>query len=167
MQLSPLVETAVALRRLDSILGHPRVKRAHLGEVDLLADLGGRLPGGQALLNAAGIDLVVASAAAGLEPPVGGVHLQINDLDALIATSVAMADLGFGGRAVVHPSHCAIVNATFSPTADDLAWAADVLARWSASTAGALLAADGSMIDEAVLRRARRLIPPAPLTDGQ
>jgi citrate lyase subunit beta / citryl-CoA lyase len=160
--LSPLIETAVALRRLDALAAHPRVTRCHLGEIDLLADLGGRLPGGQQLIDAARIDLVVASAATGIDAPVGGVHTQVDDLAALATTSAAMADLGIGGRAVVHPSHCATVNDAFSPSVGELAWAADVLARWTESAAGAIRAADGSMIDEAVLRRARRLLAHTP-----
>ncbi|MEP7201411.1 MAG: CoA ester lyase [Ilumatobacteraceae bacterium] len=156
--LSPLIETAVALCALDALCAHQRVTRCHLGDVDLLADLGGRLPGGRALIERAGIDLVVASAAAGIEAPVGGVHLQIDDLETLATTSVDMADLGFGGRAIVHPSHCAPVNAAFTPAVAELAWAVDALERSARSSEGAIRAADGTMIDEAVLRRARRLV---------
>jgi citrate lyase subunit beta/citryl-CoA lyase len=155
---APLIETARGVRALDAIVGHPRVSRCHLGEVDLLADLGGRLPGGAALLDAARVALVMASAAAGLDPPVGGVHLEIDDLAALSGSSVALADLGFGGRAVVHPSHCAPVNRAFSPSASEVAWAVDVLARLHDSSSGAVRAADGSMLDEAVARRARRIV---------
>jgi citrate lyase subunit beta/citryl-CoA lyase len=50
-----------------------------------------------------------------------------------------------------------VVNEAFSPTAAELAWAEDVLARWAAASTGAVRAAGGSMIDEAVVRRARRL----------
>lgn len=155
--LSPLIETARALRDLDQVAAHPRVSRCHLGEVDLMADLGGRLPAGRGLLDAARVSLVVASAAAGIDPPVGGVHLELDDLDGLGASSATLADLGFGGRAIVHPSHCPAVNRSFTPSDAELAWAADVLARWSSTAAGALRAPDGSMIDEAVVRQARRL----------
>jgi len=155
VEVAALIESAVAWRNLDALCAHPRLRRCHVGEVDLLADVGARLPGGQPLLDAVRVAVVVASAAGGLEPPVGGVHLEIADLDALARTSSALVGLGFGGRAVVHPTHCAPVNQAFSPSPADLAWAADVLARWDAATGGALRAADGTMIDEAVVRRAR------------
>ncbi|MCX6519416.1 MAG: aldolase/citrate lyase family protein [Actinobacteria bacterium] len=155
--IAPLVESALALRRLDAICAHQRTVQCQLGEVDLLADLGGRPPGGHALVDRARLDLVVASAAAGIAAPIGGVHLAIDDLEALRSTSEALADIGFAGRAIVHPTHCAVVNEAFSPTAAGLAWAEDVLARWAAASTGAVRAADGSMIDEAVVRRARRL----------
>jgi len=71
-----------------------------------------------------------------------------------------LADLGFGGRAVIHPSHCAAVNTAFSPTSAEVAWAHDVLALLDTG-AGATRDASGSMIDEAVARRARRIIADA------
>lgn len=156
--LAPLVETARAVRSLDAIAGHARVDQCQLGEVDLLADLGGRTPGGQALVHHARLELVIASAAAGIAAPIGGVHLEIDDLDALARSSRALAEIGFAGRAVVHPRHCDVVNDTFAPTAEERAWAEDVLSRWDAAGNGALRGADGAMIDEAVVRRARHLL---------
>ncbi len=156
--LAPLIESARGLRSVDAIAAHPAVSRLHLGEVDLAADLGVRLPGGQSVLDAARVALVVASAAAGLVGPVGGVHLQIDDLDALATTTGALADCGFGGRAVIHPSHCAGVNEAFAPSDAERAWATDVLARLAAATGGAARAADGTMLDEAVARRARTIL---------
>jgi citrate lyase subunit beta / citryl-CoA lyase len=157
--IAALIESARGMHDVAALAGHVAVSRCHLGEVDLLADLGGRLPGGHSLIDAARVALVVASAAAAIDPPVGGVHLEIDDLVALTSSSTTMADLGFGGRAVVHPSHVAAVNEAFAPSAADIAWATDVLARWAGGGAGALRGADGSMIDEAVVRRARRLVP--------
>jgi len=156
--VAPLVETARAVRHLDELCAHPRVTQCHLGEVDLLADLGGRGSGADGLIHHARCELVIASAAAGILAPIGGVHLAIDDLDALGESSRLLAELGFSGRAVVHPSHCGLVNAAFGPSADEVAQALDVLARWEATTSGAVRAADGSMIDEAIVQRARRLL---------
>jgi len=155
--LAPLVETAVAVRDLHALVAAPGVVLCHLGEVDLLADLGGRLPGGQPLLDHARHALVVASAAVGIDAPIGGVHLQIDDLEALATSSTTLADLGFGGRAVIHPAHCAAVNAAFSPSAADIEWARGVLAALDGA-AGAVRDAAGAMVDEAVARRARRIL---------
>ena len=156
--IAPLIETARALRRLDELGAHPRVVQCQIGEVDLLTDLGGRGAGADALMRHARVELVIASSAAGILAPIGGVHLAIDDLAALADSSVALAELGFAGRAVVHPSHCETVNESFAPTPEAIAAARDVLARWEATTSGAVRAADGSMIDEAVVERARRLL---------
>ena len=156
--LSPLIESARAVRDIDQIVAGPRVAACHLGEVDLLADLHGAHPAGARLIEAARIAVLFASAAASIEPPIGGVHLQIDDLDALRTSSDELAQLGFGGRAIVHPSHCAIVNTSFSPSAADLEWAARLLADFDATSDGAVRGEDGAMIDEAVVRRARRIM---------
>lgn len=160
VSIAPLVETAVALRDLPAIVGAPGVSLCHLGEVDLLADLGARPPGGQPLIDHARMLLVIASAAAAIGAPIGGVHLQVDDLGALALTSTALADLGFGGRAVIHPSHCTPVNLAFSPTAADVEWAEGVLAAL-AGAEGAVRGPDGTMLDEAVARRARRIVAAA------
>ena len=156
--LSPLIESALAVRDIDAIVAGPRVAACHLGEVDLLADLRGAPPAGMKLIDAARIRVIVASAAAKIEPPIGGVHLQIDDLEALRASSDELAQLGFGGRAIVHPSHCAIVNTSFSPSAADREWASRLLVGYDAASDGAVRGEDGAMIDEAVVRRARRIM---------
>ena len=155
--VAPLVETAAALRDLDAIVAAHGVTCCHLGEVDLLADLGGRLPGGQGLIDHARVRLVITCAAAGLAAPVGGVHLQIDDLELLASTTTELADLGFAGRAVIHPSHCAPVNTAFSPSSAEVEWAREVLTLLDGSD-GAVRDASGQMIDEAVARRARRIL---------
>ncbi len=156
--LAPLIESAKGLRSIDSIAAHPSVALLHLGEVDLVADLGLRLPGGQRVLDTVRVALVVSSAGAGLAGPVGGVRLQIDDLDDLASTSRALADCGFGGRAVIHPSHCPGVNEAFSPSDAERSWALDVMTRLAAADDGAIRSADGSMLDEAVARRARAIL---------
>ena len=153
--LSPLLETARAVRDIDSIVSAPRIGQCHLGEVDLLADLRGAPPAGQRLIDTARVALVIACAAAGTSPPIGGVHLQLADLESLAATSAELAQLGFSGRAIVHPAHCTVVNEMFTPSVEDVAWALGVLQTAASAGGGAVRGANGSMIDEAVLRRAR------------
>lgn len=159
--LAPLIESALGLRDVHAIAAHPRTHRLHLGEIDMVADLGGHPPGADLLVQHARIAVVVASAAQGIAPPVGGVHVAIDDLASLQTSSALMRQIGFGGRALIHPAHCDITNAAFAPTDAEIAWAHDVLARAETSTGGALRAADGSMLDEAVLRRARGIVGPA------
>jgi citrate lyase subunit beta/citryl-CoA lyase len=159
--LSPLVESASAIRSLGALCDHPHVYQCHLGEIDLLADLGARPGGAAALLAHARTELVYASAAAGIMPPIGGVHPDVRDLDALSAGSAALADLGFSGRPAIHPSQVPVINTAFTPSAAEVAAAADLVARYDGALArgvGAVAADDGVMLDEAVVRRARRML---------
>jgi citrate lyase subunit beta / citryl-CoA lyase len=159
--LAPLIESALGLRRLDSLCAHPRVTQCHLGEVDLLADLGARPEVGSQLLGHAHAEILYASAAAGILPPIGGVYTAFRDIDGFTADSVHLAQLGFAGRPALHPTQVPVINAAFRPSADELATAAALVASYDEALArgqGVLTDQEGKMVDEAVVRRARQLL---------
>jgi citrate lyase subunit beta/citryl-CoA lyase len=159
--LSPLIESARGLRRLDALCAHPRVTQCHLGEIDLLADLGTHAAAGTQLLGHAHAELLFASAAAGILPPMGGVYPALPDLEGLSADSVRLAQLGFAGRPALHPSQVPVINAAFRPTADELATAAALVASYDEALErgqGVVTDEQGKMVDEAVVRRARQLL---------
>jgi citrate lyase subunit beta/citryl-CoA lyase len=159
--LAPLIESAQAVRDLDRIAGHPRVTQCQLGEIDLLAELGASGEPGSRLVDHARRELVFASAAAAILPPIGGVEPRIRDLAALEVGSRELAQLGFAGRPALHPDQIAPINAAFTPTEDAIADARRAIALYDAAVAegvGAISGADGAMVDEAVVRRARRLL---------
>lgn len=159
--LSPLIESALGLRRLDALCAHPRVTQCHLGEIDLLADVGAHGDGGAELLGHARAELLYASTAAGILPPIGGVYADFRDLEGLDAESAHLAQLGFAGRPAIHPSQVPVINAAFRPTAEELdAATALVTAYDEALTRGQGVVTDeqGKMVDEAVVRRARQLL---------
>ena len=55
------------------------------------------------LLGHAHAELLYASAAAGILPPIGGVYTALRDLDGLAADSVRLAQLGFAGTTGLPP----------------------------------------------------------------
>jgi citrate lyase subunit beta / citryl-CoA lyase len=61
---------------------------------------------------------------------------------------------GFDGATCVHPSAVPILNAAFSPSAEEIAWAERVLAGGSE---GAFVI-DGRMVDAPVIARAKRIL---------
>ena len=129
-----------------------------IGEVDLAADLGlGDRPPSAALW-ALRMQLVVACAAAGREAPLGPVERDFADLDAFEAVARDLHGAGFGAVQCIHPTQVPVVNAVLSPTADDVARAERVLAQAAAADGGVFVDDDGRMIDEAVLRSARRVL---------
>jgi citrate lyase subunit beta/citryl-CoA lyase len=159
--LAPLIESALGLRRLDALCAHHRVTQCHLGEIDLLAELGAHADAAPQLLAHAQAELLYASAAAGILPPIGGVYPAFRDLDGLTADSSHLAQLGFAGRPAVHPSQVPVINAAFRPSAEELAAAATLVASYDEALArgqGAVSDEQGKMVDEAVVRRARRLL---------
>jgi citrate lyase subunit beta/citryl-CoA lyase len=160
--VEPLLESAAALFAARELAAAPRVRRLQLGEADLAADLGATPGPGDAELLWARSVAVAASAAAGAQAPLGPVSVELRDLAAFRASTEAVARLGFGGRACIHPAQVTVVNAVFTPDDERVAWARDVLARLEAAGGGVATGADGRMLDEAVARAARRVLARAP-----
>jgi citrate lyase subunit beta/citryl-CoA lyase len=159
--LSPLIESALGLRRLDALCAHPRVTQCHLGEIDLLAELGAHPDAGHQLLGHAHAELLFASAAAKILPPIGGVYTALRDLEGFTADTAHLAQLGFAGRPAIHPSQVSVITAAFRPSADEFEAAAALVASYDEALThgqGAVTDEEGRMVDEAVVRRARQLL---------
>ncbi|WP_187281312.1 CoA ester lyase [Nonomuraea sp. C10] len=154
----PLLESASAIFQALEIARGPRVARLQVGEADLRADTGVTTGPDERELLWARSQVVFASAAAGISPPVGPVSTDFRDLDALRASTEAIARLGYAGRACIHPAQIAVVNEVFTPSAERVAWARDLVERFEASGSGVLLDSAGRMVDEAVVRQARRVL---------
>lgn len=157
-QLSALVETGTGLLAAPEIARSPRLRFLQIGEVDLAADLGVEVDDSAEQLLFARSRVVVASAAAGIEPPVAAVSVNFTDLPAFEADTRRLRRLGFLGRACIHPKQLASVRTVFTPTADEVRHAEDVVSRLSAATSGVGVDAEGHLIDEAVARSARRIL---------
>ncbi|WP_062998337.1 HpcH/HpaI aldolase/citrate lyase family protein [Nocardia mikamii] len=159
--ICPLLESAAAVLAAREIAAAPRVSRLQLGEADLCADIGMAPGPDRGELLAIRTRLVLVSVAAGLEPPPAPVSTDFRDLAALRESTEALARLGFRGRTCIHPAQLPVVNAVFTPSAEELTRARDLVARFAAGAGGVVLDADGRMVDLAVVRRARRLLAEA------
>jgi citrate lyase subunit beta / citryl-CoA lyase len=162
-ELIALVETAEGLAQARRLAVSPRVTRLQLGSVDLALELGLPAVGGQPVIDHARIELVLASALAGLDGPLDGVHLQLDDAPGLLEATRKAHGLGMGGKTCVHPAQLSVVRETFAPTEGELAWARRVVAafREGLATGQAVVGLDGSMVDLPVARRAQRLLADA------
>jgi citrate lyase subunit beta/citryl-CoA lyase len=90
-----------------------------------------------------------------------GPHPSIDDDEGLRESSLASRELGFSGRAVLHPRQLPIVRAAFTPSDAELARAREVLdayRRASADGVGAVRLADGTFVDRPVVLRAAALL---------
>lgn len=149
-----LIETAVGMLNVHAIAAQPRVKRLLFGTVDFCLDLG--LEGDGEELSSYRSQLVLASRAAGLLPPVEGVTLALKDEGALRASALNARRIGFGGKFCIHPAQVLTVNACFEPTSTEIAWAKQVLAL--AENSPGAFELEGKMVDAPVIARARRLL---------
>jgi citrate lyase subunit beta/citryl-CoA lyase len=160
--LAPLLESAGAVLDARAIASaSPRVVRLQVGEADLRADIGVTLGPDERELLLVRSSVVLASAAAGIEPPVGPVSTNFRDLDALRESTAALARLGYLGRACIHPAQTAVVNEVFTPRAEAVEAARALIDRYEAAVAageGVFTDDNGRMVDLAVIRQARRTV---------
>jgi len=152
-----LVEDAAGLREIDAMGRHPHLLTLGIGEVDLLAEL--RIDRrATTAVEAIRLHVVVEAAAAGLAAPVAPTSTDFRDLDAFRASTRALVDAGFRSRTAIHPAQVPVVNEVLTPTADELAAALDVVARFEAAGEGVAVDERGRMIDLAVVRSARETV---------
>lgn len=154
----PLIESARGVLAADVLAAADGVQRLVFGTIDfaLDMDLQGELAATLGL-DAAAARLALASRAAGIQPPVAGVTVAIDDEAQLRADFERARAHGFAAKLCIHPRQLAPVHALLAPSADELAWARRVLLAAEAA-GGAAVQLDGRMIDKPVIERARRIV---------
>lgn len=159
----PLIETAAGLEAVEALARAPGVSRLVFGSIDFQVDLGIDGDGEELLVFRS--RLVLASRLAGLQAPVDGVSLAVDDPVALAADADRGRRLGFGGKLCIHPRQVETVNQAFTPSAESVAWARRVVEAIAQAQGGAV-AVDGKMVDRPVLLKAQRILSLAtgPLT---
>jgi citrate lyase subunit beta/citryl-CoA lyase len=157
--LALTLESAAGVLEAHRLAAAPRVVHLTFGAADFAADVGADPEATLATLWARS-RLVAASAAAGIAPPVASVHTRLDDSEALLRSTQEARSLGFFGRSCIHPRQLAVVHEVFTPSPEELARArATVRALEDAAARGAgAVAVGGRLVDEAVARRARRLL---------
>lgn len=86
------------------------------------------------------------------------VYPAIRDLDGLAAYAARSARDGFVGMMAIHPSQVPVINQAFSPSADAIAAARQIVDAFSANPTAGALQLDGNMIDAPHLKQARALL---------
>lgn len=154
----PLVETAGGFDRARALASAPGVERLLFGSIDFQVDLGIDGDGDELLYFRS--QLVLASRLAGALAPVDGVCPEIDDPELLQAEALRARRLGFGGKLCIHPRQVPLVNASFAPSAETVAWARRVL-EVAERASGAAVAVDGRMVDRPVIIKAERILADA------
>ena len=102
--------------------------------------------------------LCLAGAMAAGVQPVDGVYADFRDEDGLRKESEAARREGFTGKLAIHPAQVAVINAAFTPSADDIAHAKAIVAAFEAHPDAGVLSVDGKMVDRPHLVQAKRTL---------
>jgi citrate lyase subunit beta / citryl-CoA lyase len=152
LELHCLVETPLGVERAFEIASAPGVRGLSLGEADLRAETGA----GDAGLDWARGRVINAALAARLPRPPQSVFADINDLEGLAASCAHGRELGFLGRAAIHPKQLAVIEQAYLPTAAEVERARAIVA--AAPDEGGAFALDGAMVDAPFVAAARNTV---------
>lgn len=86
------------------------------------------------------------------------VYPDFRDLDGLAAYAARGRRDGFTGMMAIHPAQVPVINAAFTPSADELARAQAIVDLFAANPGAGALQLDGRMVDAPHLKAARTLL---------
>lgn len=162
-----VTETAAAMFTTGSYAGAPRLAAMSWGAEDLADALGASsnrgADGGYGFTyRLAGSLCLIGAAAAGVAP-VETIEAEFRDLDVVRRRAEAARRDGYRGMLAIHPAQVPVINAAFTPDADEIAEAEAIVALFAAHPGAGTIGHRGGMVDrphlaraEAVLRRAGR-----------
>ena len=110
--------------------------------------------------------LCLAGAAAAGVQPVDGVFQDFRDDEGLRREAEAAAREGFTGKLAIHPAQVSVINAAFTPSAEDVSRAEEIVAAFEAHPDAGVLAVGGKMIDRPHLVQAQRVLESAARQKG-
>ena len=163
VQFIPLLETALGVENAFSIAAaSSRILGLFLGGEDLTADLRCKRTKEGKEIDYARQRVVCAARAAGVEA-FDTPFTDVNDDGGLWEDARYAKSLGFTGKASISPRHVPGINAVFSPTQAEIAYAQEVLAAIDeAKRQGrGAISLHGKMIDAPIVTRARQTLASA------
>lgn len=154
------IESARGLLNAPEIaVASPRLAALAFGGEDFAADVGIQRTRAGLELDHARAHVALAARAAGIEA-LDSVCIYLEDDEQLAAECRSARQMGYTGKAAIHPRQLETIARAFSSSEGELAFARKVVAAFEAAqaTGSAAIAVDGQMMDLAVLERYRRLL---------
>lgn len=111
---------------------------------------------------------VLAARAAGLDFPLVGVWQDLADPEGARHFSEQNRQLGFRGQVLIHPSHIAVANEVFSPSAFEIAFYEGMIDAFNEAEANGAAAVvyEGMHVDYAHIKTAREVLAYSELLSG-
>lgn len=165
IRLHLLIESVAGVGHADDVArASPRAAALFYGAGDLTRETRGRLGASRVAELYALSRVLFAARAAGLEA-IDSPYFDLRDAAGLEAHARFAADLGYDGKALIHPKQIEVVNRVFTPSADAVTAAQRILAAYEAAEAqgSGALALDGQFIDAVHVATARETLARARL----
>ncbi len=158
LPIIPIIESALGVENLDDIAKHPSVLALSFGSLDMTLDL--NLQEGEGknfILNSIRTQIVLKSVKYNLLSPINGVYPDIKNIDGLKEDLLFAKSMGFGGSLCIHPNQVVPINEVFSPSAQQIAWAKEILSLRKNSN-DIIFNHNGMMVDLPVIKKAEQIL---------
>ncbi len=156
-----------------SLPGYPQAAASHgasarrlagftWGMEDLCAALGARVKTDatgalRPAFQLARVSCLLVAAALGVQA-IDGVYVDLRNTEGLRRQAEEARGDGFSGKLAIHPEQVEVINAAFTPSAAETAWARRVVAAFEAAAGAGVTQLDGRMLDRPHLLQARRIL---------
>ena len=160
IKIIPWIETAQSIMRLDDISkASNRIIAIAFGAEDYTNDMGvQRTDMGEEVAFPRSVVAIAARAAniGALDSPFVSFKDHVN----LKTDSIKARQLGYTGKFAIHPDQLEIINQTFSPSQEDIAYALAIVEGWNDAVEMGRGSFDlnGKMVDVPVVKRAQNLL---------
>lgn len=157
-----VTETAQSMFHTGSYKGAPRLVAMSWGAEDLADSIGAsanRNPDGSfGFTYELARSLCLLGAASAGVAAIETIQADFRDLEALKARAEQVRRDGFRGMLAIHPAQVDVINAAFTPSADELAHAQMIVDLFAANPGMGTIGYQGGMLDRPHLSRAQHLL---------
>lgn len=165
VRLYPTIESAAGvLASADIARSSHRIAAFVFGPADFAASIGVHNPPFEATFLARST-IVLASAAAGLAPPIDGAYLNVGDLEGLREHTLRVRSLGFLGKSAIHPRQISVLHEVFTPSDEEVSRARRVVQAVNERESTGMVG--GAYVDPAVIAQAQAVLDLAERTESE
>src|SRR5262245_37464360 len=159
-----MIETPLGVLRVEELAasaGDAEIRLAGLviGPNDIARETRMRLTAGRAPMVPALMQCIFAARAHGLDI-LDGVYNNFSDIEGFASECAQAREMGFDGKTLIHPSQIEPCNTAFTPAAEDVAAAREILAEFDlpANAGRGAIQIRGQMVERLHMETARRTV---------
>lgn len=155
-------ETAEAMFHAGDYKGAPRLAALTWGAEDLADSVGANsnrnADGSYSFTFELARSLTLLGAATAGVPAIETICADFKDMDALRQRAEQVRRNGYRGMLAIHPAQVDVINAAFTPSAEEIAEAREIVALFAANPGVGTIGWNGGMLDRPFLSRAQQLL---------
>jgi citrate lyase beta subunit len=160
IKLFALIESAMGMVNIQEITqSSSRLQALMFGAEDLAGSIGAVRSPAMSEVSAARSLVVIYAKAYNLQA-IDTPYVDIYNLDGLKAEAEVARQMGYDGKLAIHPSHLPIIEAVFTPSAEEVEKAKKLINAFDGHQAGGtgVFVFEGRMVDMPMIRAARNVL---------